>query len=102
VNSKKQTTEQDSDQPTEQETLEELRVRRASPVPDARDAYDELKRLVLLRLTAEIGDQLDQMDKIEARTLLQEKLDVLLVEENILLKRREKLHLMEDIVADLL
>ena len=102
MNSKKQTTEQDSDQPTEQETLEELRVRRTSPVPDARDAYDELRRLVLLRLTAVVGDQLDQMDKIEARTLLQEKLDVLLVEENILLKRHEKLHLMEDIVADLL
>jgi pilus assembly protein CpaF len=71
-------------------------------MPGARDAYNELKRRILQRLTADFGDQLNQKNKIAARTMLQERLDVLLAEENIILKRHEKRQLTEDIVAELL
>ena len=97
-----QSSGQDRDKPTERLTLQELRVRRASPMPGTRDAYNELKGRILQRLTADLGDQLNQKNKIAARTLLQDRLDVLLAEENIILKRHEKRQLTEDIVAELL
>ena len=93
---------QDTGKPSEHLTLQELRVRRASPIPGARDAYNELKRRLLQRLMADLGDQLNQKNKITARTLLQDRLDLLLAEENIILKRHEKRQLTEDIVAELL
>jgi len=86
----------------EQDALQELRVRRASPTPDARDAYDELKDRVLQLLVADVGHNLDQRNKTASRTLLQKRLDALLANENIILKRHEKRQLTDDVVAELL
>jgi pilus assembly protein CpaF len=86
----------------EQDALQELRIRRASPTPDARDAYDELKDHVLQLLAADVGLNLDQLNKTASRTLLQKRLDALLATENIILKRHEKHQLTDDVVAELL
>jgi pilus assembly protein CpaF len=86
----------------EQDALQELRIKRASPTPDARDAYDELKDRVLQLLAADVNLKLDQRNKTASRTLLQKRLDALLATENIILKRHEKHQLTDDVVAELL
>ncbi len=84
------------------DTLQELRIRRASPMPDARDAYDELKGHVLQVLAAGVDHKLEQGKKEASRTLIHQRLDELLAEENIILTRNEKRRLSEDVTAELL
>ena len=82
--------------------LQDLRIKRASPAPRARDAYADLKVQLLRRLNQEIGPQLNTRHLAEARTLLQMQFDAILAEENIVLTRIERRSLFEDIVAEML
>jgi len=71
-------------------------------MPDARDAYDELKSRLLQRLASDIDHSINLGNKAASRTLIQKRLDALLVEDNILLKQHERRQLAEDIVGELL
>ncbi len=84
------------------DTLQELRVRRASPMPGARNAYDELKAQLLQALMADCGQRFITQNRAAAEILLQERLDALLVEGNIILKQHEKRRLTADVMAELL
>ncbi len=80
--------------------LQELRIKRASPTPNIRDAYGDLKRGILRRLNKAIQTNLHTLPIGEARNLLQEQFDTILAEENIVLTRVERRKLFEDIVAE--
>ncbi len=71
-------------------------------MPDARDAYDELKGHVLQVLAAGVDHKLEQGKQEASRTLIHQRLDELLAEENIILTRNEKRRLSEDVTAELL
>ena len=80
--------------------LQELRVKRASPTPNIRDAYGDLKKNILSRLNQAVQPNLHVLPVGEARNLLQEKFDTILAEENIVLTRVERRKLFEDIIAE--
>lgn len=84
------------------DTLRELRVRRVSPMPGTRNAYDELKRQVLQVLTADLGPGIKPHNRAQSKIFIQERLDALLAEENIILKQHEKRRLTTDVMAELL
>lgn len=92
---------EETDQRLERASLQELRVRRTSPVPDARDAYDELRQRILQILSSEIGRP-NFGDGIAARAFIQAQLDTILRQEKIILNRREKRQLSQDTMAALL
>lgn len=77
--------------------LQELRIHRASPIPDARDAYDDLKSRILQLLTRD----LDQQERTVSQATIQAKLDAYLAEEKIILKRLEKRQLTNDLLVEL-
>lgn len=89
--------QQETERRIERALLQELRIRRASPMPDARDAYDDLKCRVL-KLLAQ--DKFAQESPV-SRSALQARLDVFLLDEKIILKRHEKRQLTNDILAAL-
>ncbi len=71
-------------------------------VPQARDAYMDLKNRVQNRLIAELDPAMDVTRTGEVRHTIKEMYEALLQEESIILGRREKDTLFEVIVAEIL
>jgi len=72
------------------------------PVPQARDAYMDLKNRVQNRLIAELDPSMDVSRTEEVRQTIKEMYDAILQEESIILGRRERDALFEVIVAEIL
>ncbi len=72
------------------------------PVPQARDAYMDLKNRVQNRLIAELDPAMDVSRIDEVRGTIKEMYDAILQEESIILGRRERDALFEQIVAEIL
>jgi pilus assembly protein CpaF len=72
------------------------------PVPRARDAYVDLKNRVQNRLIAELDPAMDVSRTEEVRGTIKEMYDSILQEESIILGRRERDALFEQIVAEIL
>ena len=81
-------------------TLQDLRMRRVAPTPSGRDAYENLRRHVAGRLLAAPDSAPPANLAPPPRPKLQARLDNLLFEDRILLKRAEKLRLLEDVLVD--
>ena len=96
-------TDQTKDNGNGKETadLSELRVRRDSPAPGARDAFLDLKDSICrqLRARGELATAAGQRATI--RPYVHDRLDMLLEERGIVLNRGEKRQLLEAIVAEL-
>ena len=89
--------------PDEQQSkLQDLRVKRASPVASSRDAYADLKNRIQQKLIAELNPSMDISQSAEVRLTIQEMFETMLVEEKIVLSRTEKRKLFESIVAEIL
>lgn len=82
--------------------LQELRVKRSSPVTGSRDAYMELKNRIQQRLIAELDPGMDITQTAEVRGTIHEMFESMLAEESIVLTRNEKRRLFEAIVAEIL
>lgn len=82
--------------------LQDLRVKRASPAPGSRDAYVDLKNRIQQRLIAELDPGMDITQSAQVRTTIEEMFEAMLAEESIVLTRKEKRHLFEAIVAEIL
>jgi hypothetical protein len=80
--------------------LQELRVRRDSPAA-GRDAFVMLVSQLQQHLVAELGQQLDVSDPVQARATIQERLDKILAGEKLILNRNEKRQVVEAILRDL-
>ena len=102
MQSQNRSSEQDEFSHLGRDTLRELRVRRVSPMPGTRNAYDELKRQVLQALTADLDQVIKPHNRAKSEILIQKRLDALLAEENIILKQHEKRRLTTDVMAELL
>ncbi len=72
------------------------------PVPQARDAYMDLKNRVQNRLIAELDPAMDVSRTAEVRQTIKVMYDEILQEESIILGRRERDALFEVIVAEIL
>ena len=72
------------------------------PVPRARDAYMDLKNRVQNRLISELDPAMDVSRTAEVRDTIKEMYDEILQEESIILGRRERDALFEQIVAEIL
>ena len=72
------------------------------PVPRARDAYKDLKNRVQNRLIAELDPAMDVSQTTEVRDTIREMYESILQEESIILGRRERDALFEQIVAEIL
>ncbi len=92
----------DTAQRIEHASLQELRVRRASPIPGARDAYDELINHLLHLLSDDLNQDVLQQDISASRIAIQAKIETLLAQKKIILKRHEKRQLIRDIIPELL
>ena len=82
--------------------LQELRVKRASPAANSRDAYSDLKSRIQQKLIAELDPSMDITQSAEVRATIQEMFENMLVEEKIVLSRTEKRKLFDSIVAEIL
>ena len=82
--------------------LNEMRLKRASPKPDGRNAYEQLKVLVVERLSTFLESERDSLDDTEARSFLLEKFGELLFEERLILNRSERRKLIEDVLSEVL
>ena len=82
--------------------LKEMRLKRASPKPDGRNAYFQLKILIVERLSAYIESEREILEDANLRPLLLEQFSELLKEERIVLKSSERRKLIEDVLAELL
>ncbi len=71
-------------------------------VPRARDAYMDLKTRVQNRLIAELDPSMDVSRTAEVRDTIREMYDAILQEESIILGRKEREALFEQIVAEIL
>lgn len=72
------------------------------PVPRARDAYMDLKTRVQNRLIAEMDPSMDISRTTEVRSTIKGMYDAILQEESIILGRKERDSLFEQIVAEIL
>lgn len=103
---KKPATKSDSRQRTPQGPAKTGRGSRGDvnrrPVPQARDAYMDLKNRVQNRLIAELDPAMDVSRTAEVRQTIKEMYDAILQEESIILGRREREALFEQIVAEIL
>ncbi len=86
----------------EQSTLQELRVKRASPAATSRDAYTDMKTRIQQKLIAELDPSMDITQTSEVRATIQEMFETMLQEERSVLSRSEKQKLFESIVAEIL
>ncbi len=86
----------------EQTTLQELRVKRASPAATSRDAYTDMKTRIQQKLIAELDPSMDITQTSEVRATIQEMFETMLQEERSILSRSEKQKLFESIVAEIL
>jgi hypothetical protein len=81
--------------------LSEMRVRRGSPTPGARDAFVSLKNSLSGKIIDSLDPELDLSDAAKVRPYVQHQIDVLLERSGTILNRSEKRQLVEAIVADL-
>lgn len=86
----------------EKDKLNEMRLKRASPKPDGRNAYKQLQILVTERLTAFIDSEKENIEGVELRSMLLSKFNEFLVEERIVLNRTERRKLIEDVLSEVL
>jgi hypothetical protein len=82
--------------------LDEMRLKRASPKPDGRNAYDQLKVFVIERLSAFIDSEQENLDDLDLRPILLNEFNELLKEERIVLNRSERRKLIEDVFSEVL
>jgi pilus assembly protein CpaF len=82
--------------------LQELRVKRTSPVTGSRDAFVDLKNRIQQKLIAELDPSIDIRQTAEVRVTIQEMFETMLADEQIVLSRNEKRALFEQIVAEIL
>ena len=92
----------DNERETKPDDLRELRVRRDSPLPGARDAFLELKNRLCEQILLQIEPGLDLSQRSQVRPYVHDRLDGLLETHGIVLNRSEKRQLLEAIVADLI
>lgn len=81
-------------------SLQNLRLRWAAPTPGGPDAYENLRRHVVGRLLAEATAVPSTNLAPLSRPKLAAQLDSLLFADRIVLKRAEKLRLLEDVLVD--
>ena len=86
----------------EVEKLNEMRLKRASPKPDGRNAYEQLMIFVTERLSAFIESEQEGIDETNLRPMLLDKFNEMLVEERIVLNRSERRKLIEDVLSEVL
>ena len=82
--------------------FDEMRLKRTSPRPDGRNAYDQLKAKVTRRLFAFIDSEQESLGNIDLRPILLNEFNELLKEERIVLNRSERRKLIEDVFCDIL
>ena len=82
--------------------LNEMRLKRASPKPDGRNAYEQLKNHVTERLLAFINSEQEDFDETNLRPMLLDKFSEMLVEERIVLNRSERRELIEDVLSEVM
>ncbi len=87
---------------TEGVKLDEMRLKRASPKPDGRNAYEQLKILVTNRLEAYFEAEPQNLGDASLRPKLLAKFNELLLEERIVLNRSERRKLIEDVLSEVL
>ena len=92
----------DNERSTKADDLRELRVRRDSPSPGARDAFLELKNRLCEQLLLHIEPELDRSQRAQVRPYVHDLLDGLLETQGIVMNRSEKRQLLEALVADLI
>jgi len=80
---------------------EEARARMA-PLPQERNAFDEIKKRVQERLLSELDPRLDLSRTAEVRQQVQEVFNTILETEKVVLSRAERLRLFEAIAAEIL
>lgn len=81
--------------------LEELRIRR-QPAKPGREANAELKNRIQRKAIAELDPQMDLSKTAEVRRAIEEIFDAVLVEENVILSRSERMALFEEVAAEIL
>jgi hypothetical protein len=86
----------------EAKKLDEMRLKRASPKPDGRNAYEQLKIFITERLTAYIDSEQEELNDKDLRPLLLDKFGEMLIEERIVLNRSERRKLIEDVLNEVL
>lgn len=89
------------DDPSHQEDLRDIRIRRNSPVQGSRDAFLELRARLLDRILEGIEPDIDTAQPFQVRRYVRDRLHILLEEDGIIVNRNEKRQLLEAIVADL-
>ena len=89
-------------EPAEYAEFNEMRLKRVSPKPDGRDAYEQLRSLVLERLTALADQERGTLNTAEMRALLLQRFGETLVEERIVLTGTERRKLIEDVLGEVL
>ncbi len=85
---------------SEQSRLQELRMRRGSPAA-GRDAFTTLVSRLQEQFVAELDQELDLSDPAFARAAIQEKLEIILTNEKLVLNRNEKRQVVEAILREL-
>jgi pilus assembly protein CpaF len=73
-----------------------------APLPQERNAFDEIKKRVQDRLLSELDPRLDLSRTGEVRQQVQEVFNTILEQEKIVLSRAERLRLFESIAAEIL
>jgi pilus assembly protein CpaF len=73
-----------------------------APLPQERNAFDEIKKRVQERLLSELDPRLDLSRTAEVRQQVQEVFNTILEQEKIVLSRAERLRLFESIAAEIL
>jgi pilus assembly protein CpaF len=81
-------------------TPDELRRRQAPPPPH--DAYADLKSRLQQKIVAELDPKLDLSKQDQVRLKIQEMFDAFLAQEEVVLARTERMHLFEELVAEVL
>lgn len=80
--------------------LQELRMRRGSPAA-GRDAFTTLVSRLQEQFVAELDQELDLSNPASARAAIQEKLEIILANERLVLNRNEKRQVVEAILREL-
>lgn len=82
--------------------FDEMRLKRTSPKPDGRNAYDQLKANVISRLNVYIDSEQENLGDIDLRPILLTEFNELLKTERIVLNRSERRKLIEDVFSEVL
>jgi hypothetical protein len=81
--------------------FKEMRLKRASPKPGGRDAYEKLKNLFVERLSSYLEQEQGALAGEPVRPYLLEHFHALLVEDRIVLTGTERRQLFEDVLGEL-